>query len=116
MILRIYDITGVMATDSESGQKLYDLVLPLLKEGKPVELDFSRVEIFATQFFNFAIGQLLADVKLEQLQSLLNTQGLSKDGQRIMDRAIEYAAKYYSDEKYRKAVDQAFDEEYAASF
>jgi hypothetical protein len=116
MILRIYDITGVMATDSESGQKFHDLILPCLKAGKPVELDFSGVEIFATQFFNFAIGQLLSDIKLEQLQSLLNIQGLSADGQSIMDRAIEYAAKYYSDEKYRKAVDQAFEEEYAASF
>ncbi|MBD2542537.1 STAS-like domain-containing protein [Planktothricoides sp. FACHB-1370] len=30
--------------------------------GRPVELDFAGVEIFASPFFNFAIGQLLRDI------------------------------------------------------
>jgi STAS-like domain of unknown function (DUF4325) len=116
MIYKIYDITGKMATDSESGQAVHDIILPYLQKGQAVDLDFTGVEIFATLFFNCAIGQLLANVPIEEIRTLLHTHGLSKDGQSIMEKAINYAARYYSDEKYRKAVDQVFEEEYAASF
>ncbi|MDF5723445.1 MAG: STAS-like domain-containing protein [Rhizonema sp. PD37] len=37
----------------------------------PVELDFGEVDIFASPFFNFAIGQLLRDIKSKDLNRLL---------------------------------------------
>jgi STAS-like domain of unknown function (DUF4325) len=115
MIFKIYDITGVMATDSESGQALHDLILPELQKGSTVNLDFTGVEIFATSFFNFAIGQLLASVSITTLRSQLHVHDLSEDGQAIFDRAVDFAQQYYSNEKYRKAVDEVFEEQYAAS-
>ncbi len=115
MIFKIYDIAGVMATDSESGQTLHDLILPELQKGNAVNLDFTGVEIFATLFFNFAIGQLLASVSIATLRSHLHIHALSADGQAILDKAVDFAQRYYSDPKYRKAVDEVFEEEYAAS-
>ncbi|WP_292870942.1 STAS-like domain-containing protein [Nostoc sp. LPT] len=38
---------------------MYALVYPELLAEHQVELDFAGVEIFASPFFNFAIGQLL---------------------------------------------------------
>ena len=51
MIYNIYEITGKFATDCDSGQKLYDLIYPHLKQGESVELDFTGVSIFASTFF-----------------------------------------------------------------
>jgi hypothetical protein len=59
MFYKVYEITGKFANDCHSGQKLYNLVYPQLKQGKSVELDFIGVGIAAAAFFNYAIGQLL---------------------------------------------------------
>ncbi|MHC5719261.1 MAG: STAS-like domain-containing protein, partial [Nostoc sp.] len=54
----------------------------------------------------FAIGQLLRDIKAEDLVRLLVVSHLSPVGQQTYDNVIENALHYYSDDKYRKAVDE----------
>lgn len=115
MSYKIYEITGEYATDADSGQQVYDLIHPALLAGNPVELDFSGVSVFASAFFNFAIGQLLKDLSPDILNDLLKITGLSPNGYSILKRVIENAKHYYSDAQYQKAVDTVL-EEYAASF
>jgi hypothetical protein len=115
MICKIYDITGKVATDSESGQIVHDIIISEIKKGQPIDLDFEGVEIFATAFFNFAIGQLLANASVETLDSLVHFQSLSGDGREIVDRVIDHATEYYFDPVYQEAVDVGM-EEYAASY
>ncbi|MBN4005571.1 MAG: STAS-like domain-containing protein [Nostoc sp. LPT] len=52
-------LIGKNCTTPGDGQKVYALVYPELLAEHQVELDFAGVEIFASPFFNFAIGQLL---------------------------------------------------------
>ena len=115
MIYKIYELTEAYATDSESGQKLYDLIHPELRSGQKGELDFSGVEVFASAFFNFAIGQLLSDLDPETLNQHLKFVALTADGQYVLNRVIENAKRYYADAQYRKAVNDVI-ESYAASF
>jgi hypothetical protein len=115
MSYRIYEITGEYATDTDSGQKIYDLIHSELLAGKSVELDFNGVSVFASAFFNFAIGQLLKDLSPDTLNELLKITNLSPSGYSILKRVIENAKHYYSDAQYQKAVDTVL-EEYAASF
>jgi STAS-like domain of unknown function (DUF4325) len=115
MNYRIYEITGEYATDADSGQQVYDLVHTALLAGHSVELDFSGVTVFASAFFNFAIGQLLKDLSPDRLNELLKIASLSANGHSILKRVIENAKHYYSDAQYQNAVDTVL-EEYAASF
>lgn len=112
MKLKIYEIAGENCITMESGQKVYDQIYGELKAGRPVELDFSSVSIFASPFFNAAIGQLFQDFKPEHLQSLLTTTNLLEpEGLQVLNRVIENSKQYYTDDSYRKAQDEVLGKE-----
>ncbi|MEO0538161.1 MAG: STAS-like domain-containing protein [Cyanobacteria bacterium P01_A01_bin.123] len=115
MKLQICAITGEYATDADSGQQIYEAIHPQLLAGEAVELDFTTVNVFASAFFNFAIGQLLQDLSPDTLNHQLKIEGLSPHGYSILKRVIDNAKHYYADAQYQAAVDTVM-EEYAASF
>lgn len=98
-----------MTTDE--GQKLHDLIHPELLANHPVELDFSGVNIFSSPFFNFAIGQLLKDLKSDDLNRLLKISNLNRVGTKVLQRVIKNSKSYYSDEHIRQAVDAVLSQE-----
>ncbi len=114
MLYKVRDTTGEYAIDGSDGLKLYNEIRSDLVAGNSVELDFDGVQVFASIFFNFAIGQLLRDLKPDTLNELLNFKNLSYTGKEILDEVIKNAKLYYSDFGYRDAVDAVM-EEYAAS-
>lgn len=106
MKYKISELIGENCMSQSSGQKLYELIYPQLKAGETVELDFTGVKRFLAIFFNVAIGQLLRDIVAEDLEKLLFLSNLSPLGEQIYYNVIETAKRYYSDEKYRQAVDE----------
>jgi hypothetical protein len=105
MIYKIYDIVGEYAITVDGGQKLYNQIHPYLLRGETVELDFAGVKVFGSPFVNFAFGQLLKDIPAEKLNQLLKFKFLNEDGRDVIDHVMANAKRYYSDEKYRNAVD-----------
>ncbi|WP_375473103.1 STAS-like domain-containing protein [uncultured Nostoc sp.] len=105
MVYKIYDIVEEYAITADGGQKLYDQIHPLLLAGEPVELDFTGVKVFASPFVNFAFGQLLKDIPAEKLNQLVEFTSLNADGWDVLEHVMANAKRYYSDEKYRTAVD-----------
>ncbi|MBW4572737.1 MAG: STAS-like domain-containing protein [Tolypothrix carrinoi HA7290-LM1] len=93
------------------GQHVYDLVIGELLADRPVELDFAGVEIFASPFFNFAIGQLLRDIQPEKLNRLLKVSNLNQVGFSILKLVIENSKRYYSDPDFRSRLDQVISEQ-----
>ncbi|WP_445630565.1 STAS-like domain-containing protein [Nostoc sp. DSM 114167] len=93
------------------GQKVYDLVYPELLAEHQVELDFAGVEIFASPFFNFAIGQLLRDIEPDKLNRLLKFSNLNAVGKQILKLVIENSKRYYSDPNFRSRLDQVISEQ-----
>ncbi len=106
MKYKVYELIGENCISRNAGQQIYDRIHPQLQAGKSVELDFAGVRRFLTVFFNIAIGQLLRDIRAEDLDQLLVVSNLSPLGQQTYDNVIEYAKPYYSDEQYREAVDE----------
>ena len=115
MLCKVYEITGKFATDTDSGQDLYDMIFPHLAKGESVQLDFTNVAVFAVSFFNYAIGQLLQHITTDDLNRLLTFKEISPTGINVLNRSIDNAKKYYTDPQYQRAVDTVI-EEYAASF
>ncbi|MEA5578999.1 STAS-like domain-containing protein [Anabaena sp. UHCC 0451] len=102
---KIYDMVGEYATTADYGQELYEVIHPCLLRGEAIELDFTGVKVFASPFINFAFGQLLKDISTENLNQLIEFTSLNDDGWDVLEYVIAKAKRYYSDEKYRNAVD-----------
>lgn len=111
MKLEIHTLVGKNCMTREDGQTVYDSIHPELLAERPVELDFAGVEIFASPFFNFAIGQLLRDIEPDKLNQLLKFTNLNSIGFPIMRQVIENSKRYYSDKNYRSKVDAVIREQ-----
>lgn len=107
MMYKVYDVVGEYAITADGGEEIYNKIHPELLAGKTVNLDFTGVKIFASPFFNFAIGQLLKDISADNLNQLLKITNISPHGQNVLKRIIDNAKRYYSDDKFRNALDSA---------
>jgi len=107
----ILTLVGKNCITPIDGQKVYDLVHPELQADQPVELDFNGVEIFASPFFNFAIGQLLRDISPDNLNRLLKFSDLKPVGRQTLKLVIENSKRYYPDPKFRDRLDQVISEQ-----
>ncbi len=95
----------------DDGQKIYEKIHGPLKKGDTVTLDFDGVAQFASPFFNYAIGQLLKDIRVEDLRGLLQVENLNETGRLVINRVIENAARYHGDVDYRKVVDDILEQQ-----
>lgn len=111
MTLRIEEIVGRNCITFEDGQRIYELVDPVLREGSSLTLDFTGVDVFASPFFNAAVGQLLRDVDPERLRTSLVIAGLSEGGDQVLRRVIENAKLYWRDDGLRARLDAALMEQ-----
>src|SRR4030067_2544821 len=102
MKIDIQKMVGENCITLEDGQKVFDLIHPELLAGHIVELDFTNVTVFASPFFNAAIGRLLKDIKPEDLNHLLKITNLVPAGLTVLKRVIENSKEYYSNEGARK--------------
>lgn len=111
MKLFLKDKIGPRCIIKEDGQKVYEEIHGPLKNGEAITLDFGGVTQFASPFFNFAIGQLLKDIKVDDLRRLLQIENLNESGRLVVHRVIENAAKYHGDKDYRKIVDDILEQQ-----
>ncbi len=111
MEISIKDNIGPRCIIKEDGQKVFDEIFKALKSGETVTLDFEGVNQFASPFFNFAIGQLLKDIKEEDLRRLLHIKNINETGMLVVERVIENAAKYHGDKDYGKIVDDILEQQ-----
>lgn len=111
MQLMIKDMIGPRCIIKEDGQRVYDAIHEKLKAGEAVKLDFSGVSQFASPFFNFAIGQLLIDIKQDELKKLLQIENLDPTGKIVFKRVIENASQYHTDVDYKKIVDAILEQQ-----
>lgn len=107
--MKSYDVLSLIGENCitlSDGQALYERIFPELARGQAVVLDFAGVKIFASPFFNTAIGQLLKDFSSDTVNELLVISHLIPYAQNILVRVIANARRYYSDLGYRNAVDE----------
>lgn len=102
----VYALIGEVGITIEDGQKVYDLVHPMLQAGKAVKLDFKGVDILASPFLNAAIGHLLEDIRPDDLNQLLHVENLVPAGMFTLRRVIENAKQYYGNQQVHQAVDE----------
>ena len=105
MKIEIFEIIGEDCITVEDGERIYDLIFPRLIADEKVELNFSKVEVFASPFFNAAIGRLMKDLTREELNSRLTITAIANEGMSILKLVIKNSVQYYHNEQYQKAHD-----------
>jgi hypothetical protein len=111
MKLNIFDFVGENCITYEDGERVFLEIYPPLLSEQSVELDFSGVKVFASPFFNAAIGPLLKDLSPEQLNNNLHLKGLLPHGNNVLRRVIENAKQYYANPKIRESVKKVIDQQ-----
>jgi len=106
MRIRVIDLVGEDAITLQDGQGVYAEIVPVLQDGDTVELDFESVKVFASPFFNAAIGQLLGDFSADDLNQRLRVMNLNPLGHDVLRQVIDNAKRYHTDPSYRKAADE----------
>ena len=104
--VRVSELIGDYRITLEDGQQVYDVIHPEPIKGRPVELDFCGMEIFAAPFFNAAFGRLVEDVSPERLDELLQIRNLIPDAERTLRRVIKNWKEYRDNPKLREAFTQ----------
>ncbi|WP_138225699.1 STAS-like domain-containing protein [Paenibacillus algicola] len=110
MEIKIQNIVGDNCITREDGQKVYELIFPLLQRKDVVTLDFNNIGVFTSPFLNSAIGPLFKDFSREELREQLLFVNINSVGKSLMKIVIENSSRYYSDEKFRKVHDDILSE------
>lgn len=113
MKIEVRNTIGENCITVDDGRKIFDLIHHELLSGNTVELDFINVSVFASPFFNSAIGRLLKDIEPDDLNRLLIVTNLVSTGLTVLKRVIENSKDYYSNPEARKALDEVLLEQAA---
>ncbi|MEX5539913.1 STAS-like domain-containing protein [Pseudomonas poae] len=109
MKISMTDIFGIRCIALSDGQRLHDMIIGELKDGKRVTLDFSGIKQFASPFFNLSIGQIMTEISEGEFRKLLSLENLDETGIFVVEQVISNASKYHADADYKKIVDEILD-------
>lgn len=93
--INVYEVIGKNAISMQSGDKIYQLINSNLENTESIILDFKNVELFASPFFNAAIGYLLKDMDIKELQAKLKFENLDEIGRNLLNLVISNALNFY---------------------
>jgi hypothetical protein len=109
VIIRVHEIVGgTLCVSAEDGQRVYDQIAPLLRNGQKVVISFEQVKTMISLFLNAAIGQLYGEFTEERIRELLSVQEMNQDDLGVLKRVVDNAKRYFAN---RSAADKAWKEE-----
>jgi hypothetical protein len=104
-------IESDIAVATDAGDKLFDVIVSLLNDKKPVVLDFNGINILTTAFLNAAIGQLYNNDQFssEFLNDYLKVVNVQTEDRPLFSMVIKRAKEYFKNKKgFEDSANQAF--------
>jgi hypothetical protein len=109
MKVDVLQLVGPVCMTYADGAKLHDAYRAVFDRGETVELDFAGTQIFVSQFFNAAVGQLLQNSGIDEVRRRLQFTNLPPAATGPLRRSVENAERYYRDPNYRAALDRVLE-------
>lgn len=78
-------------------EKLYELIFPLIKEGKNVILDFQNIEESTPAFIDLTIGELYEHFPAEQIEKLLSFINTDPEVAFDIETVVKWTKEYLKD-------------------
>ena len=106
--IKVIDILGSpFAVAADDGAAVYNKISAAFTVAeRPVELDFTGMDLVISAFLNTAIGRFAAEMSLEEIRSRISITGLAEDDVELVNRVLENAVRYYADpDQFRKALE-----------
>lgn len=103
--LKIVDICGSHCVGLEDGKLLYDQILPILKSGSKVCLDFDGILTLTSSFLNASVGRLFGQNLGIEIEKQVVWNGLDEDDVQLIQLVIRNAKEHFSKhENDRQAI------------
>ena len=97
---------------AEDGQKIYETIYPLIRQGEDVVLSFKDTEVLISAVLFVAIGQLYGVLPEEVIQRHLTITGLEPMIQDLLLDVIDSSKNYYSNpEMYDRIWEEILSED-----
>ena len=74
---------------------VYDKIVPMIREGRSVNVSFAGVELLIAVFLNSAMGRLYGDFTEEIINSNPSICEIAPDDSKLFELIKEHAAAYY---------------------
>jgi len=98
--IKVPDLIGSsLCISAEDGQKIFDKIEPLLKNGKQITISFKNITMLISLFLNVSIGQLYGTFSEEDIRAQVKVEGLSSDDLELLKSVVDNAKKYYTNPK-----------------
>lgn len=111
--IKVTDVVGSpLCVSSEDGGAVFEKLDAALKTDRPVELDFSGIEMVISAFLNAAIGRLVEHRTIAAIKERVTFTHIEADDLELIDRVLENAVRYYeAPDRFRKSLEGGDDEE-----
>jgi len=111
--IKVTEVIGSnLCVSAEDGEALYGKLESALGTGRPVELDFSGVDLVISAFLNAAVGRLVEQRTPDEIHQLIDFTHLVDDDRELIDRVLENAVRYFENpSRFREALEMEDDDE-----
>lgn len=107
--LSVFGIVGnTLCITSDDGQKVFERIAAVLREGRSAAVSFMNVESMTSAFLNAAIGQLYGFFSEDDIRANIKLEDLQADDLALLKRVVETAKQYFRDRsQFRQAFREA---------
>ncbi len=111
MNIKMAELIGEKCESIDDGEKLYQMLISELRNGRAVELDFTDVRSVITPFMNASLGKLLDLFEKETLMEKLILCHISPDHLRRVNEFIDFKHKKNLEVTTRELMQDLFEED-----
>ena len=106
MKVPVHKIVGDICMTYKDGERLQREFREAFDRGETVELDFDKMRIFVTAFFNAAVASLLENYSRDELERRLKIVNLPPAAKELLDHSLDNADRSYHDPNFREALNR----------
>ena len=112
-VIRVRDVVGdSRCIRVEDGRRVYELIAPIMREGKHVFVSFDGVKMMIPPFISSAFGRLFGEFTKMQIRSKLFLIDISTRDLDVFQCTMEWAEFYYENpEAYNRIWKEEMGEE-----
>ena len=111
--IKLTDTVGSnLCVSSEDGGAVFEKLQAALHTDRPIELDFSGIDMVISAFLNAAVGRLAEHRSIKQIHERITFKNLGDDDRELVDRVLENAVCFYeAPDRFREALEIDKDDE-----
>jgi hypothetical protein len=93
-----FEVVGsALCVASGDGQKIYDRIARILKEGRNVKVSFRNINTLTSAFLNAAIGQLYGEFDTDKIRTGIKIEDMEPNDIALLRRVVDTAKEYFKD-------------------